>query len=307
MINNLSYKKNQKSIYALGTEINLTTFETRDDLAIDHAVDLIESFENLFTVNRTHSEVMDINYAAGKNPVQVSPATYFLIKKAVKYSREQFGFNVSIGPLVKLWKIGFAGANKPKDEDIKAKIKIIDPMQIQLDDSNLTVFLRHSGMELDLGGIAKGYIADRIRDLWRAFGIKNGIIDLGGNLLFVGDSVHDDKKWIIGIQSPINNRGISLGNVKMPACSAVTTGIYERFLEIDGKKYHHIIDPRTGYPLQTDLASVTVFTRDSIIGEIEAKRLFFSGNTKVKLTNELYGAVFVYQDGSYKSVGIKMI
>src|SRR5699024_7664199 len=189
----------------------------------------------------------------------------------------------------------------------KAKIKLIDPMQIQLDDSNLTVFLKHSGMELDLGGIAKGYIADRIRDLWRAFGIKNGIIDLGGNLLFVGDSVHDDKKWIIGIQSPINNRGISLGNVKMSACSAVTTGIYERFLEIDGKKYHHIIDPRTGYPLQTDLASVTVFTRDSIIGEIEAKRLFFYGNTKVKLTNELYGAVFVYQDGSYKSVGIKMI
>ncbi|MFC6322490.1 FAD:protein FMN transferase [Companilactobacillus baiquanensis] len=307
MINNLSQKKIQKSIYALGTQINLTVIGTNNDLALEKSVDLIKYFEDLFTVNRTNSEVMKVNHFAGEMPVQVSSATYYLIKKAVQYSRDNFGFNAAIGPLVKLWKIGFAGANKPNDKDIQAKMKLIDPFQIQLDDNNLAVFLKYSGMELDLGGIAKGYIADRIRDLWRSLGINSGIIDLGGNLLFVGDSLHADKKWIIGIQSPLNDRGISLGNVRLPACSAVTTGIYERFLEINGKKYHHVIDSRTGYPLKTNLASVTVFTKDSIIGEIEAKRLFFSGNTEVKLNENLYGAVFIYQDGSCKVTGVQLI
>ncbi|MFD1417805.1 FAD:protein FMN transferase [Companilactobacillus keshanensis] len=307
MINNLANKKTKKSFYALGTQINLTTFGTKNDWAIVAAMKLIRHFEDILTVNRTNSEVMSINQAAGSNFVQVSPATYGLVKRSVYYSRENFGFNAAIGPLVKLWKIGFIGANRPEDEAIKEKLKLIDPKQIRLDDKNLAVFLKCPGMELDLGGIAKGYIADRIRDLWYSFGINSGIIDLGGNLLFVGDSVHDDSQWIIGIQDPTSNRGNSIGSVKLPACSAVTTGIYERFLEIDGEKYHHVIDPRTGFPLQTNLASVTVFTRDSIVGEIEAKRLFFAGDNKLTHRNDLYGAVFVYQDGSYKTSGVKLI
>jgi len=307
MINNLAKKKAQKSFYALGTQINLTTFGTKNTQAITAAMDLIRHFEDILTVNRSKSEVMSINQAAGKDFVQVSPATYNLVKKAVQCSRENFGFNAAIGPLVKLWKIGFAGANRPDDKAIQEKLKLIDPKQIQLDDNNLAVFLQCSGMELDLGGIAKGYIADRIRDLWYSFGINSGIIDLGGNLLFVGDSVHNDSQWIIGIQDPTNNRGHAIGSVKLPACSAVTTGIYERYLEIDGKKYHHVIDPRTGFPLRTNLASVTVFTKDSIIGEIEAKRLFFAGDKKLTHRNDLYGAVFVYQDGSYETSGVKLI
>lgn len=305
MISNISHKKSQKSFYALGTQVNLTTFGTKSDLAVNKAADLIKYFEDLLTVNRDNSEVMDVNHHAGKDFVQVSPSTYNLIKEAVIYSRDNFGFDVAIGPLVKLWKIGFSGANKPSDQAIKEKMRLIDPNEIKLDDADQAVFLKDPNMELDLGGIAKGYIADRVRDLWRSLGVNSGIIDLGGNLLLVGDSLHTDKKWIIGVQNPFDKRGVPLGSVKLPACSAVTTGIYERFLVVNGKKYHHVIDPRTGYPLQTDLASVTVFTRDSIVGEIEAKRLFFSGNLKTDFSN-IYGAVFVYQDGSYESVKIHM-
>lgn len=161
-------------------------------------------------------------------------------------------------------------------------------------------------MALDLGGIAKGDIADQIRSLWRAYHVQAGIIDLGGNLLFVGDSPRRaDGRWVIGVQDPAKKRHEDLGITILPACSAVTSGIYERFLIKDGKQYHHLLDPRTGYPLQTKLAGVTVFTRDSIQGELEAKRLFFAGAAPVDWLDDPQhlGAVFAFQDGHHETIG----
>ena len=128
--------------------------------------ELIDHYEDLLTVNRDESEVMDINHAAGEHPVQVSSPVYGLVKLAVEKSRENFGFNALIGPVVKLWHIGFKGAHVPKDSEIKERMLLTDPFKVVLDDQNQTVFLKMKGMELDLGGIAKGWIADRIRDLW---------------------------------------------------------------------------------------------------------------------------------------------
>lgn len=311
MIDDLAQHRVDKSGYALGTTINLTTFGTIDDQGVNEAFKLIQSYEDSLTVNRSHSEVMAINHAAGVEAVQVSSATYDLVKTAIEYSRQNFGFNTTIGPLVKLWKIGFVGANIPSDDAIKERMKIISPDDVELSDDQMSVFLKKSGMELDLGGIAKGYIADRIRDLWRAMGIASGIIDLGGNILFVGQSpTHDDKHWIVGVQDPTSSRGETIGNVRIGECSAVTTGIYERYLEINGKKYHHVIDPRTGYPLDTDLAGVTVFVKNSIEGELEAKRLFFAGGPIPDWgvgNDDIYGAVLIYKDGSFTTIDVSII
>ncbi|WP_125588100.1 FAD:protein FMN transferase [Companilactobacillus jidongensis] len=311
MIADLAQHRVDKSGYALGTTINLTTFGTIDDRGVNEAFKLIQTYEDSLTVNRSHSEVMAINHAAGVEAVQVSSATYDLIKTAIEYSRQNFGFNTTIGPLVKLWKIGFVGANLPNDNDIKKRMNIINPDDVKLDDNQMSVFLMKSGMELDLGGIAKGYIADRIRDLWRAMGIGSGIIDLGGNILFVGKSpTHDDRHWIVGVQDPTSSRGETIGNVRIGECSAVTTGIYERYLEINGKKYHHVIDPRTGYPLDTDLAGVTVFVKNSIEGELEAKRLFFAGGPIPDWgvgNDDIYGAVLIYKDGSFTTIDVSII
>lgn len=311
MIEDLAQHRVDKSGYALGTTINLTTFGTIDDQGVNEAFKLIQSYEDSLTVNRSHSEVMAINHAAGVEAVQVSSATYDLVKTAIEYSRQNFGFNTTIGPLVKLWKIGFVGANIPSDDAIKERMKIISPDDVELSDDQMSVFLKKSGMELDLGGIAKGYIADRIRDLWRAMGIASGIIDLGGNILFVGQSpTHDDKHWIVGVQDPTSSRGETIGNVRIGECSAVTTGIYERYLEINGKKYHHVIDPRTGYPLDTDLAGVTVFVKNSIEGELEAKRLFFAGGPIPDWgvgNDDIYGAVLIYKDGSFTTIDVSII
>lgn len=301
--------KRVKSLHALGTAINLTVFNELDDAALEAAAVLIARQEDRLTVNRDHSEVMAVNAAAGTAAVAVSSATYQLIAQAVAASRENFGFNALIGPLVKLWKIGFAGANVPDQADIAARLALCDPAQVILDAAAHTVMLRQAGMELDLGGIAKGAIADQIRTLWQAYGVQAGIIDLGGNLLFVGESLRrSDGRWVIGVQDPAKQRDVNLGRVILPAVSAVTSGIYERFLIKDGKQYHHLLDPRTGYPLQTALAGVTVFTTDSVQGELEAKRLFFHGAAPDDWLADPthFGAVFAYQDGHHESIGVTL-
>ena len=227
MNNELMAQRHVMTHHALGTRINLTIFGNKYFSLLKKSMDLIDHYEDQLTVNRNESEVMSVNHGAGKTPKMVSPTTFDLIELAVKYSRENFGFNALIGPLVKLWKIGFAGAHVPSDAEIKERLKLIDPYKVLLNREARTVYLEEPGMELDLGGIAKGYIADRIRDLWIEAGVPAGIIDLGGNLLFVGKSPRrDDGQWIIGVQDPQLHRGENLATVLEPACSAVTSGIY---------------------------------------------------------------------------------
>ena len=299
MIKNLALEQQVGQHHALGTSITLQIFGACDKSVINDSFTLIDHYEDLLTVNRDESEVMDVNHAAGKHPVQVSSGTYDLIKLAVEESRKNFGFNALIGPVVKLWAIGFKGAHVPTDDQIKERMKLIDPFSVDLNDTDQTVFLKKSGMELDLGGIAKGWIADRIKDFWMAYGVHAGIINLGGNILLVGDSPkRTSGQWSVGVQDPKEPRGNNIASVMVPECSAVTSGTYERYLVVDGHKYHHLIDPRTGYPVETDLAGVTTFTKYSVEAEIECKRLFFAGKPVAGWHDDpdRIGAVFVYND-----------
>ena len=299
MIKNLALEQQVGQHHALGTSITLQIFGALDKSVINDSFTLIDHYEDLLTVNRDESEVMDVNHAAGKHPVQVSSGTYDLIKLAVEESRKNFGFNALIGPVVKLWAIGFKDAHVPTDDQIKERMKLIDPFSVDLNDVDQTVFLKKSGMELDLGGIAKGWIADRIKDFWMAYGVHAGIINLGGNILLVGDSPkRASGQWSVGVQDPKEPRGNNIASVMVPQCSAVTSGTYERYLEVDGHKYHHLIDPRTGYPVETNLAGVTTFTKYSVEAEIECKRLFFAGKPVAGWHDnpDRIGAVFVYND-----------
>ncbi|MFC6295883.1 FAD:protein FMN transferase [Lactiplantibacillus daoliensis] len=296
------------SHYGLGTDIDLTLFGSDSQTYLDRACDLIDQYEDRLTVNRSQSEVMAINHAAGIQAMQVSPATYSLVKRAISLSQQHFGFNALIGPLVKLWRIGFTDAQVPTQAEIEARLRLVDPEQVSCDDQTFSVYLKRPGMELDLGGIAKGYIADRIQDYWEAFGQRAGMINLGGNLLMVGDSpLHPDHQWRVGIQNPLSPRGNAIASVKIGACSAVTSGIYERHLEVNGKSYHHILDSKTGYPRQNDLLSVTIFSKASIDGEIETTRLFFAGKPEADWgleRNDLYGAIFVTKEKQIQIVGL---
>ncbi|MFC6177296.1 FAD:protein FMN transferase [Companilactobacillus huachuanensis] len=284
--------------HALGTEIKLTVFQKEHVPALDKANDLVQCCEDLLTVNRTESEIMSINHASGKGPVSVSEISYDIVKRAVQVSQENHGFNAAIGPLVKLWHIGFSDAEIPSDQEISHTLRLTNPRRIMLNDKERSVFLLDEGMELDLGGIAKGYIADAIKKLWHELGVDQGIINLGGNVLLVGRSIHNDGLWKVGVQSPFDTRNEPIGILEIPDYSIVTSGIYERFLNKNGHSYHHIMDPLTGYPVETDLLGVTVVSPKSIDGEIWSSLGFYNDyeGTRKLLSDPKIGLIFVYKD-----------
>ncbi|AVK63749.1 thiamine biosynthesis protein ApbE [Lactobacillus sp. CBA3606] len=304
----LATQRQHQTHYALGTSIDLTLFGKAPNQALTNACALIDQYEDQLTINRASSEVIAINQAAGQHPVQVSAATYTLVKHAIQLSQQHFGFNALIGPLVKLWEIGFTDAHVPTPAAITAQLALVDPTQATYDDQAYSIYLHQPGMQLDLGGIAKGYIADRIQDYWQALGQRAGMINLGGNLLMVGASpLHADGQWRVGIQNPLTPRGNAIASVTIGPCSAVTSGIYERHLEVDGHSYHHILDAKTGYPRENNLLSVTVFSKASIDGEIETTRLFFAGQPHPDwgvARDDLYGAIFVTKDRQLQLVGL---
>lgn len=300
--------KISKKYRALGTVIELTLFGTQSKELLDEAFALIQYYEELLTVNRETSELMAINLSAGLEAVQVSAPVYQLTKLAIQKSQEHFGFNAAIGPLVKLWHIGFLDAKLPAEKEIQKQLVLSNPDHILLKDETFSVFLPQKGMELDLGGIAKGYIADRIQDLWHAKGYERGIINLGGNLILMGDPPHhSDGQWRVGIRNPLDNSRQSIVQIIAGEGSVVTSGISERYLNVGGKTYHHIIDPETGYPHDNRIASVTVFSKKSIDGEIETTRLFFADKPQEKWLLEgrgVYGALYVTRDRKIIAVGI---
>ncbi|OHS94298.1 membrane-associated lipoprotein involved in thiamine biosynthesis [Tritrichomonas foetus] len=281
----------------MGSPILLKLFEHNEDLA-GRVFRLIKYYEDIFTVNRDQSQVMDINHAAGLYPVKVSREVYDLIKCAKNASMLQgSSFNLAIGPLVKRWKIGFKGDSVPPDNEIQNLLMLTKPQQVVLDDKNCTVFLTQLGMEIDLGGIAKGYIADRVRDYLVKEGISMGLINLGGNVSALNSTPIGD--WQIGLKKPWSSAESLVGVIEVANMSVVTSGVYERYFEKDGKKYHHILDPKTGYPLNNDLDSVTIISKDSIDCDVWATLLYGMGLKKALETvrqKEELEAIFLTKD-----------
>ncbi|WP_252145188.1 FAD:protein FMN transferase [Yokenella regensburgei] len=261
----------------MGSPILLKLF-VHDEALASRVFQLIKRYEDLLTVNRQSSEVMDINHAAGLHPVKVSRPVFELIRCAKAASMlPQSAFNLAIGPLVKRWRIGFKGDEVPPAAEIAALLALTRPQDVILDDAAGSVFLTRPGMELDLGAIAKGYIADRVRDFLRRSGVEEGLINLGGNVLTLGSPVGE---WGIGLKKPFAAAQETLGTITVNHQSVVTSGTYERFFEQDGRRYHHLLDSRSGYPLDNELNSVTVVSADSLDGDIWTTLLYGLGVEK---------------------------
>lgn len=261
----------------MGSPITLSLFIPDASLA-SRVFRLIKHYEDRFTVNRPVSEVMAINQAAGISPVSVSPALFSLIQCARRASLiPDSAFNLAIGPLVKRWRIGFAGNDVPPAADIARLLTLTRPDDVVLDESTRTVWLRKPGMEIDLGAIAKGYIADRVRDYLRGEGVEQALINLGGNVQTLGSP---PGGWQVGLKRPFASAESLIGTLAVSDRSVVTSGIYERYFEHDGQRYHHILDPHTGYPLNNELQSVTVIAPQSLDCDIWTTLLFGLGVTR---------------------------
>lgn len=262
----------------LDTLISIQAFGPNASEAIDKAFERINEIEKKMTSKADSSEVISINEMAGQDFCNVSPDTLFVIKKGLYYSRLSGGkFDITVGPLVKLWGIGTEHARVPTADEIAETLPLVDYKQVELNEEDNSVFLKEHGMSIDLGGIAKGYAADEAAKVLRQNGVKHGTANLGGNIIVLG-AKPDGKPWKIGIQNPFfKTRGSIMATVEVIDKTLVTSGPYERYLEKDGNIYHHILDTHSGIPVENDLMSVTIISENSIDADALSTAVFAMG------------------------------
>jgi thiamine biosynthesis lipoprotein len=237
-----------RSDFVLGTVCSVRLLEGGSNATLQAVFNRLSQIEERMSANKEGTQVAAINQAAGRNAVEVSEDTLYVIQKALEFARLTGGvFDPSVGPLVKLWNIGTDYAKVPSDNEIKDRLAFVDFEEVEVNVDKKTVFLRKPGMSLDLGAIAKGYAADEIGKILASHRVKAAVVDLGGNVLVYGQK-KDASPWRIGVQDPASDRGNYLGLVSGKAMTVVTSGIYERYFVEKGVRYHHILDTRTGYP-----------------------------------------------------------
>ena len=311
----------ERCFYSLGTLCSIKIFllkeeiteynklEDKMDEILDGVQNLTQAFDDKFSIFKIDSEVSEINRNSGKRPVKVSGETFFLIKKAVEFCEiSDGGMDITIGPLSKLWKESIKNETIPTAARLESAKELVDFRKIKMYEGSTSIFLELEGMELDLGSIAKGYCADLVRDYLEKSKIEKGIINLGGNIVVMGSS-EDNTPWKVGIQHPELAREDFLGYLELEDSSIVTSGDYERYFEKDGKRLHHIIDPRTSWPSNSEIASVTVISKSSMDGDGLTTSAFMVGLEKAKeIINALdsVDCVIVTKDKRiYVSEGIK--
>lgn len=279
--------RNKRVIHLMGTVIDLMVQHESPDSVLDEMVARLKEYEHRFSANDASSELMAINKNAGIQPVAVHPDLYQLIKIGKQHScSPNSNLNIAIGPLVQTWRIGFADAKVPATEEIQLLLRKTDPHKIVLNDTKQSVFLSEPGMLIDLGSLAKGFIADLLIDYLKRTGVSSALINLGGNVVVLGPAHSDENRdWKIGIRQPGSSRTQSMIALKVFNQSIVTSGIYERSLRNGEQTYHHILDPHTGYPIETDVASLTIVSEQSVDGEIWTTRLF--GKTSEEIIHTL--------------------
>lgn len=266
-----------KTFFYLGTVINVTLYQDQEEV-FDAIEDLIKKYDTMFDRNNPNSDVYKINHG----DFQVSDETLHLIEDAINYSHLTDGyFDITINPIVDLWGIGTENPRRPSDQDILDALSLVGYQSIDLSSGTL------NGRSLDLGGIAKGFITDQIKEILSSYHIDQALINLGGNVYAYGDSIVGGH-WNVGIRNPYPNQNEAILKVMVSDTSVVTSGIYERYFEVNDQVYHHIFNPFTGYPTDNNLVSLTVLSEHSIDGDALSTGLFALGLEKAfKLANEL--------------------
>lgn len=238
----------------------------------------LHDLDDKMNKDKVGSEIQQINAAAGVSAVKVSPDLYELIARSIEYGDKTNGFfDIAIGPLVDLWKIGNEGAHVPKQNEINTAMALTNYKDIELNKQEYSVKLLRKGMVLDLGGIGKGYAAEQIRAYLLKNDLTSALINMGSSSIITVGKKLNGSDWLLGIQNPDQSRGNSLGTITLNNEVINTSGVYERFFMQDGVRYHHIFDPRTGYPIQNGLESVTIIGKDSVEAEALTKGIFVMG------------------------------
>lgn len=255
--------------------------------AIDKCVVEILRIENIISEWKPDSEITKINNMAGKEPVKVGKELLYLIKRSKKVSELTNGaFDISFLSVGKLWVFNPPMKDLPKEELILAAIKKVNYKNIIIDEVAMTIFLKEEGMKIGTGGIGQGFAANKAKAIMINMGIKSGIINMSGDVTAWG-SQEDGQPWKIQIGDPVE-KGKALAWLQINEMSVVTSGDYEKFTIINGKKYCHIFDPHTGYPITSGIKSATVICADVEIADALATSLCVLGEAKaLELVSQL--------------------
>ncbi|MCF6297409.1 MAG: FAD:protein FMN transferase [Flavobacteriaceae bacterium] len=268
----------RRTLKLMGTRFDISVI-ANDSLKaknyIDLAISEISRIESLISSWNKNSQTSLINKNAGIKPIKVDTELFNLIKRSLAISKLTDGdFDISYAIMDKVWK--FDGTIKiiPTEKEIKKSLLKIGYKNIIINEKNQTVFLKLKGMKIGFGAIGKGYAADKAKKLLIAKGVISGIINASGDMNTWGKQVNGDY-WKVAITNPLNKKN-AFGLLPIKSGAVVTSGNYEKYINFDGKRYSHIIDPRTGYP-SSGIISVTVFAPKAELADALATSIFIMG------------------------------
>ncbi|RIE05704.1 FAD:protein FMN transferase [Candidatus Cryosericum terrychapinii] len=287
----------QSASFGMGTVITHRVFGGQTEEALQAAIGETVRLERMLSRFRSESEIGRINSSAGIRYEKVSSETFEVLSGAVEFSKCcQGSFDVTIGPLVTLWNIYEGVSEPPPRSRIEKAIPLVDYTDVAFDYHTKSVGLKKAGQSIDLGGIGKGYAADKVIDVFKKYGISSAFTNFGGNVATVG-ARPDGSPWRVGIQHPRQEDKL-IGVVSVVNKSVVTSGDYQRyFIDSHGRRYHHILDPATGYPCETGLVSVTVVSDSSMAADALSTILFTVGmNRGIELLKSFPGTEAILID-----------
>lgn len=302
----------RKACKLMGNRFELTVVADNEEWAdekIDFGIEEIKRIERLLTTFNDESETNQVNNNAGTRPVEVSPETFALIKRSMRISEvTQGAFDITYGSIDKrLWNFDQNMTSLPDKETAKRMVRLINFRNVILDEDKRTVFLKEAGMRIGFGGIGKGYAAEMAKQALKNSGVKSGVVNASGDLTAWGLQP-DGSKWTVGIVDP-NASQNAFSQMAITGLAVATSGNYEKYVMINGKKYSHTINPRTGLPV-SGIKSVTIITTNAEIADAMATPVMIMGTRAgldlVNQMNDIEAVIIDDENRLYTSKNIKL-
>ena len=296
----------------MGSPFEITVVATdsiQANIYTELAISEVKRIENLISDWIATTQISKVNQNAGISPVKVDLEVFELVKRAINISKLTDGaFDISYASMDKIWKFDGSMKEMPSTESIKKSVEKVGYQNIILNENDTSIFLKYPGMKLGLGGIGQGYIADKIKKLLQENGCTSGLVNVSGDINTWGKQPNG-KDWTVGIVNPLNKNKV-FATFPLNDSAVETSGSYEKYVTFNGKRYSHIIDPRTGYPA-SGIVSVSVFAKQTELADALATGIFVLGiEVGLDLVNQLkgIGCIIVDEKGAIhasKNIDIK--
>ena len=269
--------QSSRDIFAMDTVMSVTAYGEDAETAVSAAVDEINRLDTLFSVGNAESDIARLNT---EKTATVSDETFSLVERSLDlYKSTEGALNITIYPLMEAWGFTTGDYRVPEQTELTSLLQTMQINGIQCDSNTKTITLPEQ-TQIDLGAIAKGYTSSRLMDLFAEYDVVSALVSLGGNVQ-VYSTKPDGSKWRVAVEDPFSDSEDSYaGILSLQDQAAITSGAYERYFEQDGVRYHHILDPSTGYPAESGLSSVTIVSADGTLADALSTALFVMGKDK---------------------------